>query len=125
MKQSDNYSTDYISQGYYQRLVDTRMMCNQLATRLETEQDQEVSKEFKQYMSYLAKELVPKYARREDREKPSELDELEHLELTKLTVNDCRSVLQDFNELMEELGIVSKANKEYELDTKGAVNKNE
>lgn len=125
MRQSDNYSTDYISQGYYQRIVDTRMKCNQLSTELETETDEDVSKRFKQYLSFLAKELAPKYQRRDDKEKPEILEEMENLQMTQLSVNECRVLLRDFNDLMEKLGIVSKANKEYEMDTKGAVNKNE
>jgi len=73
----------------------------------------------------LAKELAPKYQRRDDKEKPDKLKELEHLQMTKLSVNECKNLLRDFNDLMEKLGIVSKANKEYELEPKGAVNKNE
>jgi len=125
MKQSDNYSTDYISQGYYQNLVETRMECNRLSTELELEADNDKEERFKKYMSFLAKELVPKYQRRSDKEKPEKLEDLDHLELTKLSVNDCRRLLTDFNDLMEKLGIVSKANTEYELKPKGAVNKNE
>lgn len=125
MDRSDNYSTDFISQGYYQRLVDTRMKCNQLLTELETETDAEVEKKFKQYLSFMAKELVPKYQRRKDKEMPDILENLDKLDLTKLSVNECRTVLQDFNDLMEKLGIVSKANTEYELEEKGAVKKNE
>lgn len=125
MDRSNNYSTDYISQGYYQRLVDTRMKCNQLSTKLETETDQELNLQFKQYLSFLAKELVPKYQRREDKELPKILEDKEHLQLTQLNVNECRKILRDFNDLMEKLGIVSKANQEYKMNTKGVKNKNE
>jgi len=125
MKQSDNYSTDYISQGYYQNLVETRMECNRLSTELELEADNDKEERFKKYMSFLAKELVPKYQRRSDKEKPEKLEELEHLQMTQLSVNECRDLLRDFNDLMEKLGIVSKANSEYELEPKGAIKKDE
>lgn len=125
MDRSNNYSTDYISQGYYQRLVDTRMKCNQLSTKLETETDEKLNLQFKQYLSFLAKELVPKYQRREDKELPEILKDKEHLQLTQLNVNECRTILRDFNDLMEKLGIVSKANQEYKMNTKGVKNKNE
>lgn len=123
MDRTENYSTDYISSGYYQQIVETRMICNQLLTKFETEGDEELQQKFKQHVSFLAKELVPKYQRREDKEVPEKLQEMEELDLTKLQVNECRSILRDFNDLMEKLGIVSKAKNEYELEEKGAVKK--
>jgi len=123
MDRSDNYSTEFISQGYYRTLVDARMMANQLLTKLEFEQDPGVQSEFKRVLSFLAKEMEPKYMRREDMEKPDELKNLDNYDLSGVGLNDCREILKSFRQLQEKLGITSMARREYELNEKGAVNK--
>lgn len=113
-----NGTENHNSKGYFQRLVKTKMECNRLSTELELETDSGKELQFKKYTSFLAKELVPKY-QKSDKDKPDILKNLNHLEVTKLSVNDCRHLLTDFNELMEEMGIISKANTEYQLDGEG------
>lgn len=123
MDQTDNYSTDYISSGYYQQLVEAKMKCNQLLTQFDSENDMQIQNRFKQYLSFLARELVPKYQRRKDKEVPDKIKDLDKMDLTGLDMRECRNILNDFNDLIEKLGIVSKANHEYELKEKGAVKK--
>jgi hypothetical protein len=125
MKETDNYSTNYISSTYYQRIVELRMISNKLATELETSTDPETEKRFKKNVSLLAKELAPKYQRRSDKKVPDELDEMDNYNLSSLTVNKCRELLRDFNDLAEKLGIISSANSEYEIEERGAVKKDE
>jgi len=125
MEETDNYSTEYISQGYYRTLVDARMMANQLLTKVEFEKDPGVQSEFKRVLSFLAKEMEPKYMRRGDMDKPEELEELDNYDLSGVGVDDCRKILESFRELQEVLGITSMARREYELNERGAKDKNE
>jgi len=125
MEETDNYSTEYISQGYYRTLVDARMMANQLLTKVEFEKDPGVQSEFKRVLSFLAKEMEPKYMRRDDMDKPEELEELDNYDLSGVGVDDCRKILESFRELQEVLGITSMARREYELNERGAKDKNE
>jgi len=125
MEETDNYSTEYISQGYYRTLVDARMMANQLLTKVEFEKDPGVQSEFKRVLSFLAKEMEPKYMRRDDMDKPEELEDLDNYDLSGVGVDDCRKILESFRELQEVLGITSMARREYELNERGAKDKNE
>ena len=125
MEETDNYSTEYISQGYYRTLVDARMMANQLLTKVEFEKDPGVQSEFKRVLSFLAKEMEPKYMRRDDMDKPEQLEELDNYDLSGVGVDDCRKILESFRELQEVLGITSMARREYELNERGAKDKNE
>ena len=125
MDETDNYSTEYISQGYYRTLVDARMMANQLLTKVEFEKDTGVQSKFKRVLSFLAKEMEPKYMRRDDMDKPEELEGLDNYDLSGVGVDDCRKILESFRELQEVLGITSMARREYELNERGAKDKNE
>ena len=125
MEETDNYSTEYISQGYYRTLVDARMMANQLLTKVEFEKDPGVQSEFKRVLSFLAKEMEPKYMRRDDMDKPEQLEELDNYDLSGVGVDDCRKILESFRELQEVLGITSMARREYELNERGAKSKDE
>lgn len=123
MKETENYSTNYISSTYYQRIVELRMISNKLLTELETSTDPETAQRFKKNVSLLAKELVPKYQRRQDKELPEVLEGMDNLNLSQLSVNQCSRLLRDFNDLAEKLGIISSANSEYEIEERGAVKK--
>lgn len=123
MDRTDNYSTEYISSGYYTQLVEARMEANKLLTKLEFEEDPEIQSRFKRVLSFLAKEMEKKYQRREDLDKPDELSKLDNYDMSQLNVNECRQVLESFRDLQEKLGITSMARNEYELSKKGAVEK--
>ena len=125
MERSNNYSTDYISQSYYTTLVDARMMANQLLTKKEFDDDPETQNRFKRVLSFLAKEMEAKYERRDDMDKPDVLSELDHYDLSDVPSDDCRKILQSFRLLQEKLGIVSQARREYKMEQKGAVSKDD
>jgi hypothetical protein len=123
VKRTDNYSTEYISSDYYSTLVEARMEANYLLTQLEFSEDPDIQKRFKQVMSFLTKEMLEKYQRREDVEKPDAIQEVDFIDMQELDVNDCRKVLASIRDLQEKLGITSMARNDYEMDEKGAVKK--
>jgi len=123
MDRTDNYSTEYQNAEYYRRLVDLRMEANKLLTELQFDQDRDTQRRFKKVLSFLAKEMEPKYQRRTDMEKPKILERDAELDMSKVEVNQCAELLEDFRDLQEKLGITSMARNEYELDEKGAVKK--
>lgn len=123
MDRTDNYSTEYHSVGYYKTLVELRLQANKLLTELEFDSDTETQKRFKQVLSLLAKEMESKYQRRDDLEKPDELQDRDNFNMSQVSVNDARNILNSFRNLQEKLGITSMAKAEYEMDEKGAVKK--
>jgi len=120
---TQNYSTDYHSAGYYRTLVELRLQSNKLLTELQFDADPERQKQFKRVLSLLAKEMAPKYQRREDTEKPDALKKDVALDLSNIDVNECADLLRSFRDLQEKLGITSMASNEYKVDEKGAVKK--
>jgi len=120
---TDNYSTDYHSAGYYQKLVELRMQANKLLTELEFSSEPDTQERFKRVLSLLAKEMEPKYQRRKDMDEPSILEENESLDMSKVDVKTCGELLRSFTDLQEKLGITSMAKNEYEVQEKGAVKK--
>lgn len=123
MKRTDNYSTEYISSDYYSTLVEARMEANYLLTQLEFSEDPDIQTRFKQVMSFLTKEMLEKYQRREDVEKPDAIQKVDFIDMQELDVNDCRKILASIRDLQEKLGITSMARNDYEMDEKGAVKK--
>lgn len=118
MKRTQNYSTDYVNDNYYKTLVDVRMNCTFLLMKAQKDQDPDLQNEFIWNLKWLAFEMDPKYERREDLDKP---EELENKEVENLTLNEAQKVLKSMMTLQERLGITSKARNEYEMDTIGAV----
>lgn len=124
MERSDDYETEFVSNNYYQTLVDARLEANKMLTKLEAEKDPEVQERFKRVLSFLAKEMEAKYQRRSDKEKP-EILQRDDYDMTDVGLDDCREILQDFRDLQEKLGITSMARQQYQTEKKGAVNKDE
>jgi hypothetical protein len=124
MERSDDYETEFVSNNYYQTLVDARLEANKLLTKLEAEKDPEVQERFKRVLSFLAKEMEAKYQRRSDKDKP-EILQRDNYDMTGVGLDDCREILQDFRDLQEKLGITSMARQQYQTRKKGAVNKDE
>ena len=120
-ERTDNYSTRFVSQGYYSYLVELRAKCNMLLTDLDSNQDTATQKEFKQMLTLLVREMNPKFDRREDMERPEILEERDSLDMTGIGMNDCRIILRKITALQERLGITSMAKNEYEMDPIGAV----
>jgi hypothetical protein len=125
VEKSGDYNTDFIAGNYYQTLVDARMQANVLLTKLEAERDPQVQEEFKRVLSFLAKEMEAKYQRRENKEKPDPLENMDDYNMTDVCLDDCRDVLEDFRDLQEKLGITSMARREYQTSKKGAEKKDE
>lgn len=124
MERSDDYETEFVSNNYYQTLVDARLEANKMLTKLEAENDPAVQERFKRVLSFLAKEMESKYQRRSDKEKPDILQR-DNYDMTDVGLDDCREILQDFRDLQEKLGITSMARQQYQTSKKGAVNKDE
>jgi len=124
MERSDDYETEFVSNNYYQTLVDARLEANKMLTKLEAENDPAVQERFKRVLSFLAKEMEAKYQRRSDKEKP-EILQRDNYDMTDVGLDDCREILQDFRDLQEKLGITSMARQQYQTSKKGAVNKDE
>jgi len=123
VKRTENYSTEYASVGYYKFLVNLRLEANKLLTEFEFSNQKKSQDDFKKVLSMLAKEMEPKYQRREDTEKPDVLEDRDDFDMSDVNINDCRSLLQSFRDLQEKLGITSMARNDYEMDEKGAVKK--
>jgi hypothetical protein len=94
-----------------------------MLTKLQFEQSPEVQEQFKQHLSLLAKEMSPKYQRREDVDKPDVLEDNEGVALTDVSVKECQELLASFRDLQEKLGITSMARNEYEVSQKGVKKK--
>lgn len=94
------------------------MNCTFLLMKAQKDQDPDLQNEFIWNLKWLAFEMDPKYERREDLDKP---EELENKEVENLTLNEAQKVLKSMMTLQERLGITSKARNEYEMDTIGAV----
>jgi len=124
MERSDDYETEFVSNNYYQTLVDARLEANKMLTKLEAENDPAVQERFKRVLSFLAKEMEAKYQRRSDKEKP-EILQRDNYDMTDVGLDDCREILQDFRDLQEKLGITSMARQQYQTSKKGAVDKSE
>jgi len=124
VERSDDYETEFVSNNYYQTLVDARLEANKMLTKLEAENDPAVQERFKRVLSFLAKEMEAKYQRRSDKEKP-EILQRDNYDMTDVGLDDCREILQDFRDLQEKLGITSMARQQYQTSKKGAVNKDE
>jgi len=124
VERSDDYETEFVSNNYYQTLVDARLEANKMLTKLEAENDPAVQQRFKRVLSFLAKEMEAKYQRRSDKEKP-EILQRDNYDMTDVGLDDCREILQDFRDLQEKLGITSMARQQYQTSKKGAVNKDE
>jgi len=124
MERSDDYETEFVSNNYYQTLVDARLEANKMLTKLEAENDPAVQERFKRVLSFLAKEMEAKYQRRSDKEKP-EILQRDNYDMTDVGLDDCREILQDFRDLQEKLGITSMARQQYQTSKRGAVNKDE
>lgn len=124
MERSEDYETEFVSNNYYQTLVDARLEANKMLTKLEAENDPAVQQRFKRVLSFLAKEMEAKYQRRSDKEKP-EILQRDNYDMTDVGLDDCREILQDFRDLQEKLGITSMARQQYQTSKKGAVNKDE
>jgi len=120
-ERTDNYSTRFVSQGYYSYLVELRAKCNMLLTELDSSQDTDTQQEFKQMLTLLVREMNPKFDRREDMERPEILEARDTLDMTAVGINDCRVILRKITALQERLGITSMAKNEYAMDTIGAV----
>jgi len=127
-RKTENYSTDFIASNYYTKLVEARLKCNASLTESELNESPEAQEEFKQLLTFLVREMYPKYQRREDIDPPEVLEkhlqEKDHLNVSKLTMKDCRKILRNLNDLQEKLGIVSRARSEYEVEKEGAEDKN-
>jgi len=124
MERSEDYETEFVSNNYYQTLVDARLEANKMLTKLEAENDPAVQERFKRVLSFLAKEMEAKYQRRTDKEKP-EILQRDKYDMTDVGLDDCREILQDFRDLQEKLGITSMARQQYQTSKKGAVDKSE
>lgn len=124
MERSENYSTRFVSQGYYSWLVELRAHCNMLLTELDSTQDLDTQKEFKKNLTLLVREMESKYQRRKDIDKPEVLDDKNDYNMSDVDLNDCREVLQSIRNLQEKLGITSMARNEYEMDEMGMTDKN-
>lgn len=122
MDRSDNYNTDYTSHTYYRTLVEWRQKANYLLTRVEANKDPELQEEFKWFMKLLIREMKPKYMRREDVEKPDELENSDK-KVEDMSLKELREVLENICILQEKLGITSRATQEWEMEEKGAENK--
>jgi len=125
MERSDDYETEFVSNNYYQTLVDARLEANKMLTKLEAENDPAVQERFKRVLSFLAKEMEAKYQRRSDKEKPEILQDRDDYNMTDVGLDDCRQILQDFRDLQEKLGITSMARQQYQTSKKGAVKKDD
>lgn len=123
MDPSDNFETEFVSGEYYRTLVEAKLRGNMLLTQLETDNDQETQRQFKSVISFLSREISPKYDRREDLDRPDILEDREKYDMTNVGVQKCRELLRDYSRLMEKLGIVSMARRQYEMKEKGAVKK--
>jgi len=123
-ERTDNYSTRFVSQGYYSYLVELRAKCNMLLTELDSSQDTDTQQEFKQMLTLLVREMNPKFDRREDMERPEILEDRDTLDMTAVGINDCRVILRKITALQERLGITSMAKNEYAMDEMGVENKN-
>jgi len=99
MERSDDYETEFVSNNYYQTLVDARLEANKMLTKLEAENDPAVQERFKRVLSFLAKEMEAKYQRRSDKEKP-EILQRDNYDMTDVGLDDCREILQDFRVML-------------------------
>lgn len=123
-ERTKNYSTQFVSQGYYSYLVELRAKCNMMLTELDASQDIEKQEEFKQMLTLLVREMNPKFDRREDMERPEELEDRDNLNMSNVGLDSCREILREVTTLQERLGITSMAKNEYAMDEMGVENKN-
>lgn len=117
---TQDYSTDYVSQNYYNHLVQLRQNANLLLTQVEAEKDPQMQKKFKWFMKLLVREMEPKYMRRTDMDKP---EILENKEVEELTHKECEKVLKSICRLQEKLGITAMSTNEYRIDKTGVTDK--
>lgn len=123
-ERTENYSTRFVSQGYYSYLVELRAKCNMLLTDFDSSQDPEIQDEFKQMLTLLVREMNPKFDRREDMDRPETLENRDRLDMGSVGMDECREILRKVSKLQERLGITSMAKNEYEMDPMGEVDKN-
>lgn len=123
MKRSDNYSTRFVSQGYYSYLVELRADCNILLTDLDFDEDPKTQREFKRSLTLLVREMNPKFDRREDMDRPEELKDRGNRNMSDVSLDSCRKILRELTTLQERVGITSMAKNEYEMDEMGAEKK--
>ena len=123
MDRTNNYKADFSGVKYYTYLINLRQESNIRLTEAERSTSVEKEMNFKWVLKLYAREMKPKYIKREDTDMPDLLKS--DREIEDMSIRECERILENLNRLQEKIAITARERPEYELNERGAKDKNE